>query len=667
MIINAATILLITLVSILAPAKARATDPWWQSAVIYQIWPSSFYDTNADGIGDLNGIISRISYLKHLGVTALWLNPILKSPSYHGYDTSDFKAIDPRYGTLSDFSHLIQLLHQQNLRILFDLTINHVSVEHPWFKNSEVMDPKYSTYFIWKSQKDLDGSTWRTPWSSSPANPKQDWKSVWHLSQTRLEAHRRAFPDALHAERPIYYYAVFGRKLPDLNFREQKLRDEIYETAAYWLKEGVDGFRIDGARYLIEDETANPVIQADSSATIGFWKDFGCFLKQINPEAFLVAEIWANNKTISAYYQKSTCGLDAAFDFTFGNELVEAIKAESKHSQGLHSNPPALENYTDDINTQDIQTKNSQSKDSHTIDSHTRQNQAAAKTGDPNILNKNGFGFSLSSIRASKKGPAPWSFFAPFLSNHDQVRFSQWTQGRVEVLKAAATALLTAPGTPFIYYGEEIGQQQPQLKDSPENYDDLFKRAPFFWSTEANAGFSTGAMMWVDDPLWFPWRPNHKKWWDDFFQMTKNTQPDFSLDAQMENKKSLWQHYQRLLALRKNQKALRNSLPGSMKFMTDNGTIAAYRRIDENQQELLVLINPTETPREINLTPEAKALMLNSLEAQPPEIPTAEISPTEISPTALRYQDLLSGQVITTQGSLTLAPFESLILKPLLD
>ena len=206
-------------------------EQWWKKSVVYQIYVKSFQDSNGDGIGDLQGIISRLDYLKKLGVDVLWLTPIYESPNDdNGYDISDYKKILPEFGTMEDFDELLEKAHEKGLKIILDLVFNHTSDEHRWFKESQSSkDNPYRDYYIWKDPKDGD----------VPSN----WTSCFQGSAWELDPHTNQ-----------YYLHLFSKKQPDLNWQNPVVREECYNIMNYWLDKGVDGFRLDVINVISKDE-----------------------------------------------------------------------------------------------------------------------------------------------------------------------------------------------------------------------------------------------------------------------------------------------------------------------------------------------------------------------------------------------------------------------------
>ena len=200
---------------------------WWQRAVVYQVYPRSFYDSNGDGIGDLNGVREKLDYIRRLGVDVIWLNPIYKSPNDdNGYDISDYRAIMDEFGTMEDFDRLLAEAHEKGLRIVMDLVVNHTSDEHPWFIESrKSAESPYRDYYIWREGKD--------------GNPPNNWGASFRGSAwERCE------------ETGMYYLHTFSKKQPDLNWENETVRGEVYDLMRFWLDKGIDGFRMDVINYI---------------------------------------------------------------------------------------------------------------------------------------------------------------------------------------------------------------------------------------------------------------------------------------------------------------------------------------------------------------------------------------------------------------------------------
>lgn len=271
----------------------QGTDgyPWWNDSVFYEIFVRSFYDASGDGIGDLNGLISKLDYLQDLGVTGLWLMPIHPSPSYHGYDVTDYYTVNPDYGTLDDFKRLVAEAKKRGIRLIIDFVLNHTSKEHPWFVASQDPQSPYRDWYVW-----------------SKTDPGQDhWQ-------------RAANGD--------YYYGFFGEHMPDLNYTTPAVTAKMEDVARFWLQDiGVDGLRLDAAKYLVEEGT---VVQ-NSAATHQWYKNFRPEYKKYKPDAMTIGEV-ADLAPVSADYAQGD-QLDLTFDFDLAQAVVTGVRA--RRAEGI--------------------------------------------------------------------------------------------------------------------------------------------------------------------------------------------------------------------------------------------------------------------------------------------------------------------------------------------
>ncbi len=452
-----------------APASGAAN--WWDDTIFYEIFVRSFYDSNGDGMGDLNGIIAKLDYLNDgdpntttdLGVTGLWLMPIHPSPSYHGYDVTDYYTVNPDYGSPDDFRRLLTEAHDRGIRVILDFVMNHSALTHPWFVEAQDPQSPRRDWYRW-SATDPGGVG---PWG----------QQVWH---------RAAGGD--------YYYGVFWEGMPDLNYANPAVGTEMTHVARFWLAEmGADGLRIDGARYLVETEEAGKKMLADSAATHAWYQSFRTAYQTINPAAMTVGEVWTGNDVVATYLQGNE------FDLAFNFDLASALVSSANHGDG-----------------------------------------DAARL----------------SLALSLKLLPPHAT-ATFLTNHDIDRVMSQLGDDVNKAKRAATLLLTLPGVPFLYYGEEIGL----LGKKPD--EDI--RLPMQWSSDANGGFTTGT----------PWRALNPD------AVTKN------VAAQLVDSNSLLAHYRALIALRQAHVALRRGETFQMK--STNRVILPYLRATST--EILLVVN----------------------------------------------------------------------------
>jgi glycosidase len=391
---------------------------WADGTVLYEVFVRSFADSDGDGVGDLRGLIDRLDYLNDgdpatsddLGVGGLWLMPVFASPSYHGYDTTDYEKVKPDYGTLADFEELAAECHRRGIRLVLDLVLNHTSSDHPWFVTAAAgPTSELRSHYVWRS---IDPG-WTQPWGGS--------SPTWHLN-------------------PIdgtFYYGIFWGGMPDLDYREPAVRAEAARLARLWLDRGADGFRLDAVRYLIEDGAGRG--QQDTPETHAFWREFSQAVRSHRPDALLVGESWADTATIATFFGSTTAisggdELPSAFDFPLAEAILDGVLAADRR--------PIEEVLTD-------------------------------------------------ATQLYPEGVRD----APFLSNHDQVRTATRLGSDVGRLRSAASVVLTVPGLPFLYYGEEVG-----LRNGTTSGDEA-KRSPMPWNdTSPGGGFTTGQPWFAFSP-----------------------------------------------------------------------------------------------------------------------------------------------------------------------
>jgi len=408
----------------------RSDTTWWQRAIFYQIYPRSFQDSNADGVGDLRGILARLDYLTGLGVDALWISPFFRSPMLDaGYDIADYRDVDPLFGTMADFGELLAAAHEKGMRVVIDLVVNHSSDQHPWFKSarSSIDDPKHDWY-IWQ------------PMTS--ARPPNNWVSLFE--------HRSAwYPNQATGE---WYLATFTRHQPEFNWRNPELRQAIYDIARFWLDAGVDGFRMDVATAYFKDSQfrSNP------------------FSWNLNPNLFQHHRYDRNRPEVHAVFREFRAIADSYGDRvligeTHGQDAALAASCHGDNNDELHM-------------AFNFDFLRSRWGARPLMESARRWYQALPAGAWPNFT----------------------------LSNHDQKRH-YWryragadTEARARV---AAALLLGLRGTPFLYYGEELGmdcQRLPRasLQDPlgrstwPLSFGRDPERTPMQWDDSAFAGFS---------------------------------------------------------------------------------------------------------------------------------------------------------------------------------
>lgn len=534
-----------------APAES-----WWHNAVVYEIWPRSFCDSDGDGHGDFRGLTEKLGYLRDLGANAIWLTPIFEAPSYHGYDFEDFYAVESDYGTMADFQAFLAAAHAQEIKVILDLVLNHVSDRHPWFVKSAAREPGYEDYFLWETERP---AKWGRAWENTP-NPA----AVWHW----------------HAGRGQYYYGAFGASQPDLNLRQPAVVAEIHRVASFWLAQGVDGFRLDAVRYALEEVAGGQVDQSDTAATIAFWRDFAAHVKAEAPQALLVAEAWADIATVGRYYDEGR-GLDSAFDFDFGYVVT-----------GLLNNVERTADF-------------------------------GSVGGGTGVEGRDALWQNL----VARKDQAPLAFYAPFLTNHDQVRVMHALENDVAQAKIAAALLFTSPGTVYLYYGEEIGQGQYRTGD------DVYKRDLMRWENTASAGFSDTGRFWLDEARWVPWMTDFQPWWGAYWNGLRAT-GRHTVAEQRADPDSLWHHYRRLANARRAHPVLAS--PEELRYFPVAAPNAWFLESRRGDAALLTVVN---------------------LDAR---------GSTETAvPEELRgyFEDVLTGRPVTLGKCLSLPPAQAFVLR----
>lgn len=287
----------ITILDQQATQPPASSDEWWNERVFYEIFVRSFYDSDGDGIGDLDGLRQKLDYLNDgdpqtdddLGITGIWLMPINNSPSYHGYDVTDYRSINPDYGTMQDFREFLAAAHDRGIAVIVDYVMNHSSNQHPWFQQSRNGNPEYRDFYRWRN--------------SNPGQIGPWGQQVWHQTNSN------------------YFYGLFWSGMPDLNYKTEAVKDSMFATASYWLDDvGVDGFRLDAALYIEEEENK----LKNTQGTFDFWQDFNRHIKKVTPNAFAVGEAWDATSVVLQYVTKDR--LDLAFEFDLAGTILSGVQ-----------------------------------------------------------------------------------------------------------------------------------------------------------------------------------------------------------------------------------------------------------------------------------------------------------------------------------------------------
>ena len=458
----------VALAGMVCPQVGRSQTPEWASrAVCYEIFIRSYYDSDGDGVGDLKGLTQKLDYISNLGASCLWLMPVTQSPSYHGYDVTNYFQVNRDYGTNEDFKQLMAEAHRRGIRVLVDLVLNHSSSEHPYFR-SALLDPAspYRDWYLW-----------------SPTQKRmRDWQAeTWHRSPARDE----------------YYYGVFWQGMPDLNLANPAVTAEARRIARFWLQDmGVDGFRFDAVGLFFEDGD-NP---RNGPAVHPWLRDYQAYIRSVKPDAFTVGEVWDSIGTIRTYYPDQ---LDSYFAFPVADALIGAVRS--------------------------------------------------------------GSGRDLLAALERTQREFPSGRSSIFQRNHDQTRTLTEFRGDVARAGLSAALLLTLPGIPFIYYGEELGM----TGDKP----DQRLRTPMPWSRRAGLGFTSAV----------PWEPAAA---DSF---TAN------VEAQDGDPGSLLNRYRRLVRLRTSRQALASSA-AFVPLATGSDSVLAYLR-GSGDSAIVVIANLTGVVR----------------------------------------------------------------------
>jgi alpha-amylase len=474
-----------------AQATPRRDPATAASGVYYEIFVRSWYDTNSDGIGDLNGVTAKLDYLKSLGVSGIWLMPINPSPSYHGYDVTDYDAINPQYGSMADFQRLLSEAHKRGIKLIIDLVINHTSSAHPWFKAA-----------------------------ATSSDPHHDWYG-WAKPGGDLTAISATGSPAWHALGQQHYEGTFTRAMPDLNFDTQAVRREMIRIGQFWLKKGVDGFRLDAAQHVYFDFETQRNDAGVLQKNLAWWSEFRQGMDAVNPQAYIVGEVTRDSADALAPWFKP---LSAVFDFPLASQLIASVKAEDA-------------------------------------------------TGLTTML------LGTDALLAASAGRH--GVDAPFLSNHDQNRVMSQLDGDAAHMRVAAAMLLTLPGHPFIYYGEELGMRG--VKPDPDI------REPMRWERSARTAGET------------TWKAS-----------STPAGEQVSVQAELAERDSLLQRYTTLIHWRSEISALRDGAVAA--YPLADAHLAAWR-LDDATSHVLVVHNLSGQTRTIALDI-AGAPAFNRLEKQ---------------------------------------------------
>ena len=535
---------------------------WWKESVVYQIYPRSFCDSNGDGIGDLNGITGKLDYLKELGIDVIWLSPVYKSPNDdNGYDISDYQAIMDEFGTMEDFDRMLATAHEKGIKIMMDLVVNHTSDEHKWFIESrKSTDNPYRDYYIWRPAKE-DGSL-PNNWGSCFSGP------AWEYDKTT----------------DMYFLHLFSKKQPDLNWDNPAVRQDVFDMMNWWLKKGVDGFRMDVIS-LISKEPGLP----DKEPGINGYATFN---------------VSANGPHVHEYLQEMRQkALNNADTITVGECSGVTLEEAKKYAR---SDEKEL-NMVFQFEHMDV-------------DSDEKAGKWTTRKMDLRNLKK--------ILTRWQKGLQDIAWNSLYWENHDQPRsvsrFGNDSDEYREIsAKMLATCIHMMQGTPYVYQGEELGMTNCPF-NTLDNFRDLesinafhelteqgkmteedmmaaigYKgrdnaRTPMQWDDSAYAGFSTATP-------WIMVNPNYTK---------------INAKDQINREDSVFKYYQKLIKLRHESELI---VYGTYNLILDDDKdIYAYIRT-LGDEKLIVYCNFSENTREVELPEEftnGKVLISNYSDAK---------------------------------------------------
>ena len=527
---------------------------WWKESVVYQIYPRSFCDSNGDGIGDIKGITSKLPYLKELGINAIWLSPVYQSPNDdNGYDISDYESIMTEFGTMADFDEMLAKAHSLGIKIVMDLVVNHTSDEHKWFieSRSSKDNPKRD-YYIWKDGKDgKEPNNWGSCFSGS----------AWQLDETTGQ----------------YYLHLFSKKQPDLNWENDKVREEVYAMMNRWCEKGIDGFRMDVISLISKDQSF-----PDGPTYGGLYGSFESCSNGPRVHEFLQEM----NKKVLSKYDIMTVGECA------GVTLEEAKKYANSNGSELNMVFQFEHTGLDDDSTMKWSTKKM-----------------------PLVPLK-------ENLTKWQKGLNEVAWNSLYFCNHDQPRIvsrlgSEKEEYRELSAKCIATCLHMMQGTPYVYQGEELGMTNTvfnSVKDFRDlesinafneltekgviSVEELFPkichksrdnaRTPMQWDASENAGFTAGTP-------WIAVNPNYKK---------------VNVADQLKREDSVFNYYKKLIRLRKENEII---VYGKYELLLpEDENIFAYTRT-LGDKKLITVCNFSKTEQKFDFTgyENAKVLISN--------------------------------------------------------
>ena len=556
-----------------APAKtttqAASASNWWKNAVIYEIYPRSFQDSNGDGIGDLNGIAARLDYLKDLDVDAIWLTPCYPSPQVDfGYDISDYEKIDPQYGTMADFDRLVAEAGKRHIRVIMDMVMNHTSDKHEWFLQSRSSrDNPYRDWYVWHDGK---GET-----ATDKGEPPNNWQSYFGHSAWQWDEKTRQ-----------YYYHKFYIQQPDVNWDNPKIHEAFKEIIRFWLKRGVGGFRFDAINTLFEDPSladegvvkdsdGNPIINAYGDPQLDDSKTSN--LPGLHP---VVHEM---RVTADAFNSAAFPGTRVLIGETYMPNIAELAK--------MYGTPDKPE-FELPMDTQ---------------------------VGMINKMDVAEFRARLTDVETRIGHNTPLLLF----DNHDNPRVeARYGDGvhDTDIQRVISTILFASRGASLFYYGDEIGMKttpptrKQDVKDPigitgwPKEKGRDGERTPMQWDVRPNAGFTTGR----------PWLP------------VPPSAATLNVEVESFRPGSLFAWYQRLIRLKKDNPALAQG--DNQMLDTTNTKVLSWLRQAPGAPVVVVSVNFTADPQTVSLSVPGAGGKVKTLLKTPGAADPASLSAIELGP-----------------------------------
>jgi alpha-glucosidase len=554
-------------------ATTQSTEQdWWKNSVIYEIYPRSFQDSNGDGIGDLNGITAKLDYLKELGVDAIWLTPVYPSPQVDfGYDISDYRNIDPQYGTLADFDRLIAEANKRHIRVLMDMVMNHTSDKQAWFLQSRSSrNNPYRDWYVWHDGK---GET-----ATSKGEPPNHWQSLFGHSAWQWDGKTRQ-----------YYYHKFYIQQPDLNWNNPTVHKAFQEIVAFWLKRGVSGFRFDAITTLFEDPTLadeGVVRDQNGNVVINAYGDPQLDNSKTDNLPGVHQVMQQMRATVDQFSNDNFPGTRVLIGETYLHNVQELLTMYGPQDKPEFQLP--MDTQVGFINKLDVSAFRSKLNDAETkLDSHV-----------------------------------PLLVF----DNHDNPRLDMRYADGIhddDIQRVIATMLFASRGAALFYYGDEIGMKTTPPKRKEDVKDPIGitgwpkekgrdgERTPMQWDASQNAGFTNGTP-------WLPVPPIAKQ---------NNVATEGS------NPNSLFAWYQNLIRLKKTVPAFEHG--SNVMLDTLNNKVLSWARQSQGAPQVFISVNFTAEPQTVNLAASNSLALSNSASVEASKLKTLLKSPGGADPQSL--------------------------------